>query len=62
MQDAIDNVAIKAAKALEIAEKALQTMEDLFYVIGILPSQNGSLTYSRALHYPLHGTITIAKN
>ncbi len=46
VQDAIDNVAIKAAKALEIAEKALQTMEDLFYVIGILPSQNGSLTYS----------------
>lgn len=46
VQDAIDNVAIKAAKALEIAEKALQTMEDLFYVIGMLPSQNGSLTYS----------------
>ena len=46
VQDAIDNVAIKAAKALEIAEKALQTMEDLFYVIGVLPSQSGSLTYT----------------
>ena len=45
VQDAIDNVAIKAAKALEIAEKALQTMEDLFYVIGV-PTQSGSLTYT----------------
>lgn len=52
VQDAIDNVAIKAAKALEIAEKALQTMEDLFYVIGILPSQNGSLTYSGSVQSP----------
>jgi len=52
VQDAIDNVAIRAAKALEIAEKALETMDNLFYVIGVLPSQSGSLTYTGSVQSP----------
>ncbi len=52
VQDAIDNVAVKAAKAQKTAEDALQTMDNLFYVIGVPPTQSGSLTYTGSAQSP----------